>query len=276
MYEEYRASDALNFRMYGDYECMRYGRVADCLVDLTGGMPERYLLRDLHVADNERTRERLKAALADALGTHSLVMLTSDKAERSPAQVRWANDARSARASTARGKEDEDGECVDYWATIANKNNADQSVNSPRSDDERSDEGPDDEEEDSEGEEDGEENDKEETEGTASGNVSRSVSARSRGVQSARRKPKPRPSRNPLAGPGPLTAHGLVPCRGYILEGTTELRVGIGKKPATVTLLRLCNPWNDAAWNGPWSAEYVHWFANALLVLISAVCNSDK
>ena len=264
--------------MYGDYECMRFGSVADCLVDLTGGMPERYLLRDLHVANDERTRERFKAALADALGTHSLVMLTCDKAERSPAQVRWANDVRSARASKARGKEDEDGEYVDDWPTIANRNNAGQSVNSPRSDDERSDEEPDDEEEDTEGEEDGEEeNDEVETEGTASGNVSRSVSARSRGVQSARRrKPNRRPSRNPVAGPGPLTANGLVPCRGYVLEGMTELRVGIGKKPATVALLRLCNPWNDAAWNGPWSAEYVRWFAHILLVLISAVCNSDK
>ena len=245
--------------MYGDYECMRYGSVADCLVDLTGGMPERYLLRDLHVADDERTRERHKAAL----GTHSLVMLTSDKAEQSPAQVRWANDVRSARASTARAKEDEDGEYVDDWPTIANRNKAHLNVNSPRSDDERSDEEPDeeDDEEDAEGEEDGEEeNDEVETEGTASGNVSRSVSARSRGVQSARRrKPNRRPSPNLVAGPGPLIARGLMPCRGYILEGMTKLRVGIGKKPATVALLRLCNPWNEAAWTGPWSAEYVHW-----------------
>ena len=239
--------------MYGDYECLRYGSVADCLVDLTGGMPERYLLRDLHIADDERTRERFKAALADALSSHSLVTLICDKrtdvgdrAERP--QVRWANDVRSARASTARGKENKDGD-GEY------KNSA---VNSPRSDDQLSDE--EDVEEDAEGEDGEEENDGEDTEGTASGNVSRSVSARSRGVQSARRrKPKTHSSRNPAAGPGPLTARGLVPCRGYILEGMTEVRVGIGRKPTTVSLLRLCNPWNDAAWTGPWSAEYVRW-----------------
>lgn len=238
--------------MYGDYECMRRGSVADCLVDLTSGIPERYLLRDLHLDADERNRGRLKAALADALSTHSFVMLTCDGSAnagaggddggRAPAQVRFASDVRSEKEDT--------------WPAGATRNQ----LSSPReaADEENADEEePDEEEPDEEGDGDEEVADDEET---ASENASRTASARSR-VQSAlkKRRRKFRGSGKQLvSGPGALAPSGLVIGRGYILEAMADVRLdAAGKKTTPVTLLRLCNAWNDAAWNGPWSAEYV-------------------
>lgn len=248
--------------MYGDYECMRHGSIADCLVDLTGGMPERYMLRDLHLDDNERTRERLKAALADSLQTHSLVMLTCDNVSggNGRAQVHWAKDVRSARRSTARTTAAggaKEGVNLDEWPSVTRKNRVfGLSSSSPRADDKRSEEEVEEEDED----EDGEDEEETEEEGTASENASRNPSARSRG-STARITPrkKTRPKRKLVAaGPGALSSSGLTIGRGYIVEGYTQvsLSIGTGKKVAPITLLLLCNPWNDAAWNGPWSTEY--------------------
>lgn len=73
-------------RMYGDYESLRDGSIADCLMDLTAGIPEHYPLHELVTYKNPDTRRGVYYAMFSALETNSLVNL-SIRARR-PGDVR--------------------------------------------------------------------------------------------------------------------------------------------------------------------------------------------
>ena len=63
-------------RMYGDYESLRDGSISDCLMDLTGGIPEYYPLHELVTYKNPDTRSYVYRAMYAALETNSLVTVS--------------------------------------------------------------------------------------------------------------------------------------------------------------------------------------------------------
>lgn len=67
---------AIIFRLYRDYESLRDGTVADCLSDLTGGIPERYHLRQLVVYKNSDTRQNVFDSIVNALNAKAFVTAT--------------------------------------------------------------------------------------------------------------------------------------------------------------------------------------------------------
>ena len=64
------------FRLYKDYESLKEGSVADCLTDLTAGIPERYHLKQLVCYKNPDTRTMVFDVIAEALSHGSFVNLT--------------------------------------------------------------------------------------------------------------------------------------------------------------------------------------------------------
>lgn len=62
--------------MYGDYESLRDGSISDCLMDLTGGIPEHYPLHELVTYKNPDTRRGVYTAIYSALEANSLVTLS--------------------------------------------------------------------------------------------------------------------------------------------------------------------------------------------------------
>ena len=63
-------------RLYRDYESLRDGTVADCLTDLTGGIPKRYHLRQMLIYKNPDTRQQAFNAIASALSAKAFVTAT--------------------------------------------------------------------------------------------------------------------------------------------------------------------------------------------------------